>query len=172
MLRAATLPGAEFVLPLLARRPRARRRLAGVRRAGRTVGLRAGRRPRRRCASGFASLRRRRRRARRSSTRCAGSSTSAASGSAPATGSTWPQGVPTLIVWGERDPIIPVAHGSRAHDAMPGSRLEIFEDAGHFPHRDDPRRFAAVLEDFIDSQRAGRSWTPSTCARMLLERAR
>jgi alpha-beta hydrolase superfamily lysophospholipase len=57
--------------------------------------------------------------------------------------------MPTLIAWGGRDPMIPAAHGRAAHEAMPGSRLEIFEGAGHFPFRDDPERFAAVLADFI-----------------------
>jgi pimeloyl-ACP methyl ester carboxylesterase len=52
-------------------------------------------------------------------------------------------------VWGERDPMIPVAHGRAAHEAMPGSRLEIFEGAGHFPFNDDPIRFARVLRDFV-----------------------
>jgi pimeloyl-ACP methyl ester carboxylesterase len=59
--------------------------------------------------------------------------------------------LPTLIVWGERDPIIPAAHGVAAHDAIPGSRLELFAGAGHFPHREDPVRFVAVLEDFLRS---------------------
>jgi pimeloyl-ACP methyl ester carboxylesterase len=57
--------------------------------------------------------------------------------------------VPTLLVWGERDPMIPAAHGRAAHAAMPGSRLEIFERAGHFPWQDDPDRFATVLTEFI-----------------------
>jgi fermentation-respiration switch protein FrsA (DUF1100 family) len=60
-------------------------------------------------------------------------------------------GMPTLIVWGERDPMIPVAHARAAHAEMPGSRLEVFPEAGHFPFNDDPVRFAAVLRDFIDS---------------------
>jgi pimeloyl-ACP methyl ester carboxylesterase len=59
--------------------------------------------------------------------------------------------VPTLILWGECDPMIPAAHGRAAHAAMPGSRLELFEGAGHFPFHDDPGRFAAVLADFIAS---------------------
>jgi pimeloyl-ACP methyl ester carboxylesterase len=59
--------------------------------------------------------------------------------------------VPTLIVWGERDPMIPVAHGRAAHAAIAGSRLEIFPDSGHFPHRDAPRRFVEVLVDFMQS---------------------
>lgn len=57
--------------------------------------------------------------------------------------------VPSLIVWGERDRIIPVHHGERAADEMPGSRLELFERAGHFPHLDQQTRFARVLADFV-----------------------
>jgi pimeloyl-ACP methyl ester carboxylesterase len=57
--------------------------------------------------------------------------------------------LPTLIVWGERDPIIPAAHGRAAHAAIPGSRLEIFPGAGHFPHREAPARFVSVVEDFV-----------------------
>jgi pimeloyl-ACP methyl ester carboxylesterase len=57
--------------------------------------------------------------------------------------------LPTLIVWGERDPIIPAAHGRAAHAAMPGSRLELFERAGHFPHMDETVRFVEVLCDFL-----------------------
>ena len=58
---------------------------------------------------------------------------------------------PTLIVWGDRDPMIPVAHARAAHAAMPGSRLEIFEGAGHFPHAEYAERFAEVVTDFVDS---------------------
>ena len=59
------------------------------------------------------------------------------------------QRVPTMLLWGERDPIIPVEHGRAAHGAMPGSRLEVFAGAGHFPHREHPARFVSVLEDFV-----------------------
>ena len=59
--------------------------------------------------------------------------------------------LPTLIVWGERDPIIPAAHGEAAHAAIPGSRLEIFAGAGHFPHREQPVRFVSLVEDFVRS---------------------
>jgi pimeloyl-ACP methyl ester carboxylesterase len=57
--------------------------------------------------------------------------------------------MPTLIVWGEDDPVIPVAHAYEAHEAMPGSRLEVLPGCGHFPHCEDPRKFAAILLDFI-----------------------
>jgi pimeloyl-ACP methyl ester carboxylesterase len=59
--------------------------------------------------------------------------------------------VPTLIVWGAEDPLIPVSHAVAAHEAMPGSRLVIFEHVGHFPHCEDPDRFVRVLVDFITS---------------------
>ena len=59
------------------------------------------------------------------------------------------EGVPTMLVWGEKDPIIPLAHGRRAHELMPHSRFEVFPGAGHFPFNHDPERFVAVLSDFI-----------------------
>jgi pimeloyl-ACP methyl ester carboxylesterase len=58
-------------------------------------------------------------------------------------------GIPTLIVWGERDPLIPVRHAHASHALIAHSRLEIFPGAGHFPYLDDPDRFTAVLLDFI-----------------------
>jgi pimeloyl-ACP methyl ester carboxylesterase len=60
-------------------------------------------------------------------------------------------GLPTLIVWGEQDPLIPVSHAYRAHDSIPGSRLEIFPGAGHFPYLDDPEHFARILIDFMQT---------------------
>jgi pimeloyl-ACP methyl ester carboxylesterase len=59
------------------------------------------------------------------------------------------EGMPTLIVWGDRDPMIPAAHGIAAHALIPHSRLELFERAGHHPFDEDPERFAEVLDDFI-----------------------
>jgi pimeloyl-ACP methyl ester carboxylesterase len=59
--------------------------------------------------------------------------------------------VPTLIVWGDADPIIPVDHAYAAHASIPGSRLEIFEGVGHYPHCEAPERFVEVLCDFIEA---------------------
>jgi pimeloyl-ACP methyl ester carboxylesterase len=56
---------------------------------------------------------------------------------------------PTLLVWGALDTIIPVEHAYSAHAEMPGSRLEVFEQSRHFAHQDEPARFAAVLLDFL-----------------------
>ncbi|HEY0279234.1 MAG TPA: alpha/beta fold hydrolase [Solirubrobacterales bacterium] len=58
--------------------------------------------------------------------------------------------LPVLIVWGERDPIIPVGHGRAAHAQLPGSLLEVFPGVGHVPMMESPGRFAAVLQRFLD----------------------
>jgi len=57
--------------------------------------------------------------------------------------------VPTMLIWGEKDRVIPMKHGLQAHELMPHSRLEILPGAGHFSHNDDPDRFVALLSDFI-----------------------
>jgi pimeloyl-ACP methyl ester carboxylesterase len=59
--------------------------------------------------------------------------------------------LPTLIVWGERDGIIPVAHAERAHQAMPASQLVIFEESGHFPHVEEPARFVEAVTSFMET---------------------
>lgn len=59
--------------------------------------------------------------------------------------------MPTLIIWGDKDHIIPVEHAYDAHAAIPGSRLEIFEGCNHFPHAEEPERFVEVLRDFVDT---------------------
>jgi pimeloyl-ACP methyl ester carboxylesterase len=58
--------------------------------------------------------------------------------------------VPTLIVWGERDSIIPVCHAVAAHQGIPGSRLEVFDDVGHYPHCEAAERFVETLVDFVE----------------------
>ena len=58
-------------------------------------------------------------------------------------------GLPTLLIWGEQDRIIPVAHGYAAHEAVPGSRLEVLAGVGHFPHVEAPTAVVDILDDFI-----------------------
>jgi pimeloyl-ACP methyl ester carboxylesterase len=65
------------------------------------------------------------------------------------------EGLPTMVVWGRRDPIIPVGHAYRAASLMPGSRLEIFDGSGHFPHCDEPVRFVDLLTAFCASTAPG-----------------
>ena len=61
------------------------------------------------------------------------------------------QSMPTLIVWGERDRTIPIAHGLAAHAAAPGSRFATLPRAAHFPHLEDPEGLAEVLLQFLGS---------------------
>ncbi len=63
--------------------------------------------------------------------------------------------LPTHIIWGARDRIIPVSHGYEAHAAMPGSTLEVFEDCGHYPQNEQPERFVRSVSTFIDSTEPG-----------------
>ena len=61
--------------------------------------------------------------------------------------------VPIMIVWGDRDTVIPVHHAYAAHEAVPQSRLEIIEGAGHFPHVEEPLRFVELISDFMGAPR-------------------
>src|SRR3954471_14700242 len=62
------------------------------------------------------------------------------------------EAMPTLIIWGGRDVIIPVGHGRRAHAAMPGSRLVVLEQAGHFPPLEDARGVTDAVREFIQAE--------------------
>lgn len=57
-----------------------------------------------------------------------------------------------LIIWGDRDPMIPHAHGENAHALLPGSRLVIFPGAGHEPHAADPGRFTSLIVEQVTRQ--------------------
>jgi pimeloyl-ACP methyl ester carboxylesterase len=78
--------------------------------------------------------------------------------------------MPTLIVWGDRDDIIPVSHAHAAHQAIPGSRLVIIEGAGHFPQIEAPEQFVSALVDFIGSTEPARL-SAQDRRRMLKERS-
>ncbi|MBN8870704.1 MAG: alpha/beta fold hydrolase [Solirubrobacterales bacterium] len=145
-LRAATLPGAEYVLPVLFTPTlhdaglKVRNFLAGI-------GLR-GSADVEGVAEGFASLTEAdARRAFIHTVRSVIDPTGQRVSAADRLYLT--RDIPSLIVWGDCDRIIPVSHADLAHELMPGSRLEIFPGAGHFPFNDDPDRFIEVLEEFI-----------------------
>ncbi len=145
-LRAATLPGAELVLPVIAHRH--------LRDAGVVLGRILGRLPIRprpsviEAARGYASL-------------ADGPARSAFVYTLRSVVGPGGQrvnadnllylgdGRPTQIIWGAVDTVIPVAHAQTAHAAIAGSRLDIFEQSGHFPHQDEPERFSEVLLDFL-----------------------
>jgi gamma-glutamyltranspeptidase len=64
--------------------------------------------------------------------------------------------LPTMVVWGGRDSFIPVAHAAHFAALVPTARVEVFERAGHFPHVDEPRRFARTLLDFVTTTEPAR----------------
>src|SRR3984957_1417334 len=147
LLRSATLPGSEFVLPLLAAT-----RLLNVGRATggllSRLGLRAGT-DIEEIARGHATLA-------DGDTRAAfvhtlRSVVEPGGQRVDASDRLYLAGhIPFLLIWGEHDSIIPVAHGLRAHEQVAGSRLEIFASSGHFPQLDEPEKFLDVLTDFMD----------------------
>jgi pimeloyl-ACP methyl ester carboxylesterase len=148
LLRAATLPGSEFVLPLLAH-PRVLEVASLVPRALGRIGLRS-RPDLTEMARGYQSL---------SNAEARSAFIHTLRSVIDPTGQRingsdrlyLASQMPSLIIWGRRDRIIPVEHAQPAHEGMPGSRLKVFDDAGHFPHLDEPLRFARTLEDFFDA---------------------
>ena len=154
LLRAATLPGSELVLPLITH-TRVLDAGAGGRPALGLLGLQAG--PDiAEVARGYASLNDAEARAafladdpRRDRPR-----RPAGQRARPALPG---RGDAVADRLGRRDPIIPADHGRVAHEAMPGSRLEILDGAGHFPQLERADRFARLLAEFIADDRAGRA---------------
>ena len=63
--------------------------------------------------------------------------------------------LPVQVIWGDRDPIIPVSHGYATHEAIPGSRLAIVPGAGHYPHVEDPATVERILVEFMTSAEPG-----------------
>jgi len=148
MLRAATLPGSELVLPVIAHE-RLHGVAAAVGAALSRVGLRLGN-DLAEMARGYGSLadagaRQAFVHTLRAVLDLGGQRVSANDRLYLA------ELLPSLIIWGDHDPLIPVAHAQVAHRQLPGSRLEIFEGCGHFPQLYDPMRFAYTLIDFIET---------------------
>lgn len=59
------------------------------------------------------------------------------------------EGVPVLVIWGERDPIFPPEHGRRAQQLLPHSRLCVLKGAGHVVQAEQPARFNRLLLDHL-----------------------
>lgn len=167
MLRAATLPGSELVLPLLAH--------AHVLAAGESIGRLLGRLKLvagpnlAEVAIGYASLGDADARSAFIATMRAvldagGQRVSARDRLYLA------DALPSLIVWGAKDPIIPVEHGRAAHAAMPGSRLEVFDAVGHFPQLERPREFSRILREWLEQTEAAEI-APARIREQLNERA-
>ncbi len=61
------------------------------------------------------------------------------------------EAMPMWVVWGRDDRVIPVRHASSAAALAPNARVEVIPDAGHFPHKDHPVRFAQIVHEFVRS---------------------
>jgi pimeloyl-ACP methyl ester carboxylesterase len=166
-LRAATLPGAEWVIPVIADR----RIVDAAAAVGRRLGW-AGRHvppSAKEAARAYASLadpvhRRAFVHTARSVIDSGGQRVSATNRLDLA------DRLPVLIAWGTADTMIPVEHGRRAHELVPDSELALFEGAGHFPHCDQPQAFTDRLLDFFD-RRPPAVWDPAHLAERIADHA-
>ncbi|MDQ2959386.1 MAG: alpha/beta hydrolase [Actinomycetota bacterium] len=60
-----------------------------------------------------------------------------------------PRELPTLIIWSQDDPVVPVVHAHQTHAHLPNSRLEIFPGSTHQPHHHSADRFVDAVSTFI-----------------------
>ncbi|GGQ83078.1 alpha/beta fold hydrolase [Couchioplanes azureus] len=60
------------------------------------------------------------------------------------------QGLPTLVVWGDQDHVLPVEHAEAAAELMPGAQSVVLRGVGHFPHREAPEEFVHAMIDFVE----------------------
>jgi pimeloyl-ACP methyl ester carboxylesterase len=68
--------------------------------------------------------------------------------------------VPTLIVWGDRDAVVPFRVATAWRDAIPGSRLAVVAGAAHIPFVQSPSAFLDAVSDFLDAPSAGVAAAP------------
>ena len=57
--------------------------------------------------------------------------------------------LPTLILWGDKDHLIPLDNGKRFALDIAGSKLVVFDDLGHVPHEEDPKKTVEALKEFL-----------------------
>ena len=57
--------------------------------------------------------------------------------------------LPTLILWGQQDGIVPPSAGQVYHEAIPGSRLRVLENCGHRPEIEKPEEFVRLVSQFL-----------------------
>jgi pimeloyl-ACP methyl ester carboxylesterase len=57
--------------------------------------------------------------------------------------------MPTLVVWGGRDPVVPVRHAYAAAQVIPDCRIKVFHKRGHNVHRDELKQFSSVITGFF-----------------------
>jgi pimeloyl-ACP methyl ester carboxylesterase len=68
--------------------------------------------------------------------------------------------VPTLIVWGKEDRLLPDSDGMRLASEMPGARLVILPDCGHLPQEEAPTAFSSIVAEFVKNLPAAERAVP------------
>ncbi len=59
--------------------------------------------------------------------------------------------IPTLIIWGKQDKVLPVEHGELLFEQIKNSKLEILEECGHIPHEEYPVETFKIIEKFLNN---------------------
>lgn len=59
--------------------------------------------------------------------------------------------VPSLIIWGEDDPVIPVKYADDFISSIQDCRFYMMDNCGHTPYVDDPSRFSKLVLDFLEN---------------------
>jgi len=60
--------------------------------------------------------------------------------------------IPTLVVWGAQDTLVPIATGQVFAKAIPQAKLVTIDESGHIPSLEQPQRFVKAVEDFLDAK--------------------
>jgi pimeloyl-ACP methyl ester carboxylesterase len=65
--------------------------------------------------------------------------------------------VPTTLIWGEFDGILPLEYAERLSSLIPGAKLHVIKRCGHCPHREKPNEFVNLLTEALNAQHGGAS---------------
>ena len=55
---------------------------------------------------------------------------------------------PALVVWGDRDPLLPLAYAEAWRDRLPNAELQVLQNCGHLPHFEQEDRFVETVTEF------------------------
>ncbi len=70
-------------------------------------------------------------------------------------------GIPTLLVWGDKDRVVDLASAQLMAERLPGARLAIIKGAGHLPYEECPEEFCEVVQNFLNNVRSSDIASPA-----------
>jgi pimeloyl-ACP methyl ester carboxylesterase len=62
--------------------------------------------------------------------------------------------VPTLIIWGGKDRLIPPKFATQFNQDIANSQLVVFDELGHVPHEEDPQSTVLVVKHFLEEHKS------------------